>query len=112
MFEKLGIYVVLSLLVAGAFGALYTKIQIQKNEILTISIERDNAKAAVKVKQLEVDNSKEAQKTLENLIVKEKENSMKLEEELGVLRNEPESDNDSVGGILKRSIGGLSDDSH
>lgn len=110
MFNKLALYIIGTMLIVGVVGGLYTKIQMLKNEVLTVSIERDNLKAAVKVKQLEIDNSKETQKTLEGLIVKEKEASQQLEKDLEEIRNEPESDNGSVGGILKRSIDSLHDD--
>lgn len=110
MFDKLAIYVMIGLLVAGAFGAMYTKIQKQKTEILEISIERDNLKSAYKVKELEFQNSKETQKTLQNLLVKEKEASQKLEDELKVIENEPETDNGDVSPILRRGIERLRND--
>jgi uncharacterized membrane protein YgaE (UPF0421/DUF939 family) len=109
MFDKLAIYVIIGLLVAGAFGTMYTKNQVLKNEVLKISIERDNLKSAYKVKELEFQNSKETQKTLQNLLAKEKEASQRLEDELGIIRNEPETDNGDVSPLLRRGISRLHD---
>jgi hypothetical protein len=110
MFDKLAIYAIIALLVATAFGVMYTQNQVLKNEVFKISIERDNFKAAFKSKQLELDNSKSAQQTLQNLLTKEKIASQKLEEELEVIRNEPETDNGDVSPILKRQLDRLRDD--
>lgn len=112
MFEKIGFGLIVVLVLFGAFSSLYAKNQHLKNEVLQISIERDNLKSAYQSKKLEADNSKESQKTLESLIVKEKEASQKLEDELEILRNEPTTEDGDVAPLLKRSLERMSDDNH
>jgi hypothetical protein len=110
MFNQIGVYLIVGLLAFGALSSLYATNQHLKNEVLQVSIERDNAKAAFKSKALEVDNSKAAQQSLENLLTQQSEANKQLEEDLEKLRNEPESDNGSVSPLLERSISGLRGD--
>jgi len=110
MFDKLGMYAVIGLIIVAAFGGLYTKYKVTENNLLKMTIERDNYQAAFKVKKLEVDNAHEAQKTLESLLTQEKEASLQLEKDLEDLKNEPESADGSVSDLLKRQLGKLHDD--
>jgi hypothetical protein len=110
MFEKIGAYVIVGLLVFGAFSSMYAANQKLKNDVLQIGIERDNFKAAFTSKKLEVDNSKAAQQSLENLLTQQNEATQKLEDELEILRNEPESDNGAVSPLLQRQLERMHDD--
>ena len=105
MLDKIYLAGILALVILSL--GLFVTVQYQKNKILEVTIERDNAKAAVIVKQLELDNSKVTQETLETLLTQEKENASNLEDALEVIKNESESDNGPVSPLLRRSIDGL-----
>jgi chromosome segregation ATPase len=110
MFNQIGAYLIIGLLAFGALSSLYAANQHLKNEVLQVSIERDNAKAAFQSKKLEADNSKAAQTSLENLLTQQNEATKQLEQDLENLRNEPESDNGAVSPLLQRGISGLRGD--
>jgi len=112
MLDKLLIYAMIGILVAGGAvtTVMYTKIQTQKTAILELTIERDNFKAAYQVKDLEFNNSKASQNTLNDLYIKEKEAAGRMADELEVIRNVPETNNGPVAPVLSNTLDRLRDD--